>query len=364
MWESQQHPYTVNGTNYELVRENQTWTQAATCAASRGGFLAHIESVAENTAIFNALSNPAAGITLSQTVAPDGGGGSYIWLGGNDLRTEGTWVWNGDNIGPFTSFWNGIFSGSSVAGSYQNWGIDNSGVQAEPDDAGNQDALGLALTQWPVNFPSFWLGTAGQWNDVDASNTLYYLIEYSPSCSETSSSITESACGSYTSPNNKLWTTSGTYNDTISNAAGCDSVITINLTIKPNSSSLETLFVCDSIESPSGGFWTESGTYTHTIPNAVGCDSVIVYEVTITKSSDYSISELACNSYISPSGKLWTSSDTYLDTIPNASGCDSVITIDLTILTETQGVITESVCNSYISPSGKVWTTSGTYLDI
>ena len=73
------YSFTVNGTNYELVRENRTWAQAAACAVSRGGFLAHIENIVENTAIFNALSSPAAGINLTRTTAPDGGGGSYVW---------------------------------------------------------------------------------------------------------------------------------------------------------------------------------------------------------------------------------------------------------------------------------------------
>lgn len=44
--------------------------------------------------------------------------------------------------------------------------------------------------------------------------------------------ITETACDSYTSPSGLfVWTTSNTYTDTIPNAAGCDSVLTINLTI-------------------------------------------------------------------------------------------------------------------------------------
>jgi len=52
------------------------------------------------------------------------------------------------------------------------------------------------------------------------------------SCSSSSSFTTTSACESYNSPSgNYTWTTSGTYNDTISNAGGCDSVITINLTV-------------------------------------------------------------------------------------------------------------------------------------
>jgi len=47
----------------------------------------------------------------------------------------------------------------------------------------------------------------------------------------TTSTITETACDTYTSPAGNIYTTTGTYIDTIPNAAGCDSVITINLTV-------------------------------------------------------------------------------------------------------------------------------------
>ncbi|WP_222164840.1 LamG-like jellyroll fold domain-containing protein [Edaphocola aurantiacus] len=43
--------------------------------------------------------------------------------------------------------------------------------------------------------------------------------------------ISPVACGAYTSPGNKVYTTSGTYQDTLSSSNGCDSIITINLTI-------------------------------------------------------------------------------------------------------------------------------------
>ena len=51
-------------------------------------------------------------------------------------------------------------------------------------------------------------------------------------CSSTTSSISPSACRSYTSPSKKnTWTASGTYTDIIQNKAGCDSIITVNLSI-------------------------------------------------------------------------------------------------------------------------------------
>jgi len=51
-------------------------------------------------------------------------------------------------------------------------------------------------------------------------------------CPSTSASMTAEACFRLTSPSgNYVWTSSGIYNDTITNLAGCDSIITLDLTI-------------------------------------------------------------------------------------------------------------------------------------
>ncbi len=60
-----------------------------------------------------------------------------------------------------------------------------------------------------------------------AGSAYFYL----KGCSNTTSSITASACDTYTSPSGKIWTVSNSYTDTILIAGGCDSMITINLTI-------------------------------------------------------------------------------------------------------------------------------------
>jgi hypothetical protein len=155
--------FTYNGKNYEIVKENRTWVASAAVASERGGFLAEINDLAEQNAIFNELGS--ASIIASNTVAPDGGNASYVWIGGNDITTEGNWFWDGNNDGTGNQFWMGTQSGSPINSLYNNWGN-------EPDDFGTgQDGLGLALTDWP-------LGVAGQWNDVDQNNELYFLIEF------------------------------------------------------------------------------------------------------------------------------------------------------------------------------------------
>jgi len=157
------YTFTYNGKMYEIVKENKSWTSAAACAVERGGYLAEINDSLEQIVLdLELVIN--AGIDISKTIAPDGGGASYVWIGGNDLDVEGKWIWDGNNdtVGP--QFWQGTFNGNPVGGLYNNWGD-------EPDNFGGQDCLGFSLSNWPF-------GVAGEWNDVSESNTLYYVIEY------------------------------------------------------------------------------------------------------------------------------------------------------------------------------------------
>ena len=89
------HSFSYNGVNYEIIQVGATWTDAAQIAVSRGGKLVEIKSSDEQSGIFSALLS--AGLNASDTVASDGGGGAYLWIGGNDIAVEGNWAWDGDN---------------------------------------------------------------------------------------------------------------------------------------------------------------------------------------------------------------------------------------------------------------------------
>jgi hypothetical protein len=97
-------------------------------------------------------------------------------------------------------------------------------------------------------------------------------------------SISASACETYISPSGKKMTVSGNYTDTIPNATGCDSIISIELKIGKNSKSTIYPVSCVSFVSPDGmQIWTSSGIYSNTIPSATGCDSVITIKLTVRK---------------------------------------------------------------------------------
>ena len=90
-------------------------------------------------------------------------------------------------------------------------------------------------------------------------------------------------------------------------------------------------FACNQYVSASGKFvWTTSGTYTDTLAAAEGCDSIIHYQLVINHPTESYFAVVSCKDFISPGGKTWTQSGSYIDTIPNASGCDSVLNYEIT----------------------------------
>ena len=71
---------------------------------------------------------------------------------------------------------------------------------------------------------------------------------------------------------------------------------------------------------------------THTLINTAGCDSVITLDLTINESSAGTDTQQAADSYTWSDGITYTSSNnTATFTLINSNNCDSVVTLDLTI---------------------------------
>lgn len=131
-----------------------------------------------------------------------------------------------------------------------------------------------------------WADGAGEW-DAYGQNEFSYLGAHDMvSCCPTASSseIYPSACESYTAPSGtQVWDASGVYTDVIGNSTGCDSVITIYLTIQ-SSATTDVINACEPITWQNGNTYNaDNNTATYTLTNAAGCDSVITLDLTITE---------------------------------------------------------------------------------
>lgn len=216
---------------------------------------------------------------------------------------------------------------------------------------------------WAVNGTTYTTGgtysaTLTGSTGCDSVRTLELTINASNSDSETIS-----ACDSYTWPaNSTSYTASGIYTTTLTNASGCDSVVTLNLTVNDSSTSSETITSC-SAYTWNGSTYTSSGTYTLNTTNAAGCDSIATLILTINAGDTVTETVSACDSYTWPANSTnYTTAGTYTTTLTNASGCDSVVTLNLTLNSATNSSETVSACDSYTWPANSAsYTTSGTH---
>ncbi|MBR1850616.1 MAG: hypothetical protein IJ789_04490, partial [Bacteroidales bacterium] len=135
--------------------------------------------------------------------------------------------------------------------------------------------------------------------------------------------------------------------DSLTTAAGCDSVVTLNFTVLATSESEVAETACDSYTwALTGETYTESGLYLDTLVNAAGCDSVVTLNLTINRSTVGDTAAVACDSYTWYDA-VYTESATPTHTLTNAAGCDSVVTLNLTVNHSTAAEVAETACDSY-----------------
>ncbi len=209
--------------------------------------------------------------------------------------------------------------------------------------------------------------TAGQYVDVftaangcDSIVTTNLFVE-----TEITTDIVESICtgNTYTFAGNPL-NASGVYVDTLLAAGGCDSIITLYLTVDPLITASTTATIC---QGNSINFGTQtlnsSGTYTEMFSTGGGCDSLVTMYLFVNPTIENSISATICQgqTYTLGTQTLSTSGE-YSEQFTTASGCDSVVTLFLTVSDQLTNTIVESICEgeTYVHGTQEL-TASGIY---
>lgn len=173
--------------------------------------------------------------------------------------------------------------------------------------------------------------------------------------------IIAAACGSYTL-NGTTYTSTGTYQQLLTTAAGCDSTIILDLDISLPTSSVVNAQACGNY-TLNGNVYTASGTYTQVTANAMGCDSTITLNLVISQPTASTVNAASCGSYIL-NGITYTTSGTYTQQVSNAAGCDSTITLTLIINSANSNTRNLQVCpGGSVAVGNSVYTIAGSYTD-
>ena len=169
------------------------------------------------------------------------------------------------------------------------------------------------------------------------------------------------SCDSYTwAVNGMTYTTSDTYTEEIFDANNCVATATLNLTISESNTGIDEQHACNTFTWIDGMTYTESNnTATMVLTNAAGCDSVVTLNLTVTYNQNVEISDSGCESY-EWNGLTFTESRDVVYTSTDQFGCDSVTTLHLTINHPTTGEFTDSAYGLYIW-NGETYQTDGDY---
>lgn len=149
------------------------------------------------------------------------------------------------------------------------------------------------------------------------------------------------SCDSYTWIDEKTYTESNnTATYFLTSATGCDSIVTLDLTINESTSSTDVQISCSDYSWIDGNTYTESNnTATYLLTNAAGCDSLITLDLTINVPTSATDFQTASSSYTWIDGNSYSASNnTATHTLTNVDGCDSIVTLHLTINENSPGV--------------------------
>ena len=125
---------------------------------------------------------------------------------------------------------------------------------------------------------------------------------------ETTSTDNHIACDSFTWIDGVTYTSnnnSAIYTLVGANAAGCDSIVTLNLTVNYSNSSTDNQIACDSFTWIDGVTYTSSNnTATHILTNISGCDSVVTLNLVLKNSSSSPSGVVSSDSVVCPNNTI------------------------------------------------------------
>ena len=137
----------------------------------------------------------------------------------------------------------------------------------------------------------------------------------------------------------------GTYTQNLQTIDGCDSIVTLTLSVNPVANTTLSVTICNGTTYTENGFnVSEAGTYTQNLQTVNGCDSIVTLNLTINPTYNITIdASINEGETYEANGFSESEAGTYVHTLQNEFGCDSVITLNLTVNSSLNDVVANAV---------------------
>ena len=131
---------------------------------------------------------------------------------------------------------------------------------------------------------------------------------------------------------------------------GCDSIVTLDLTILPTYRDTITAEICDDEVYAQFGFNTsEAGYHTQILQRENGCDSVIVLHLLVHPTfNDTIVAGICDNEVYTQFGFNVSEQGVYTQHLQSIHGCDSIVTLNLLVHPTYNDTITAEICDNEV----------------
>lgn len=191
-----------------------------------------------------------------------------------------------------------------------------------------------------------------------------HMIDFNLSIEPSNYTVSHQMCSgdSYTF-NGVVYSTAGQYMGTFTSANGCDSIVTLNLSVPTELNETVDAVICDGESYTIGAStFNTTGVFTETLTASGGCDSIVTLNLTVNTSYTTNTEASICEGEFYTFGnRNYINTGSYDHTFTAANGCDSIVTLQLNVIgTGTQ--FNESICSGEVYTLGGVdYNTTGSY---
>lgn len=145
----------------------------------------------------------------------------------------------------------------------------------------------------------------------------------------------------------------GTYTRTLQTVNGCDSIVTLNLSVNPVADTTIAAAICEGEIYYENGFMASSeGTHTQILQTENGCDSVVILNLTVYPAYQMGIGAVIHEGETYEEyGFDVNEEGTYTQILQTVNGCDSIITLNVVLSSLDEVEANDIKVNVYPNPA-------------
>ena len=142
----------------------------------------------------------------------------------------------------------------------------------------------------------------------------------------------------------------GTYIQTLQAINGCDSIVTLTLSVNPVFNTDLSAFICEGETYTENGFnVSEAGVYTQTLQAINGCDSIVALTLNVNPVFNTPLTATICEgSVYNENGFNVSEAGTYTQPLQSVNGCDSIVTLTLNVNPIYNAELSATICEGQV----------------